>query len=240
MKRGDFKEIKNEHIDVVKTIIKNHGTCMVISCYDCPFAQRNSANHEDCIPSGYCTDGMSKKDKDEKLLKSAKEFLDMLNTQEYTFKNAKVGDRVWDILKGWGTITSIREDNDYPIRVTSDINTWTIFTLDGKRDEKDINPTLFWNEIKYEMPEKPFSLEEELRKLQVKEFKYNDCNYYLRWDSHHNKLDYGYSIMYNIPCVVYFEKHNIEQFVSKVEHQNITRKEFFRVYNNIFGGSING
>ena len=58
------------------------------------------------------------------------------------FKNAKVGDRVYDVLKGWTTITSIVKDSDYPIRVTNDDNTWVIFTLEGKRNKEDANPTL--------------------------------------------------------------------------------------------------
>lgn len=106
------------------------------------------------------------------------------------FKNAKVGDRVYDMLKGWTTITSIVKDSDYPIRVTNDDNTWVIFTLEGKRNKEDDNPTLFWNKIKYEIPGKPFSLEDELRRLEVVEFNIENRNYYLYWDNCGENIEY--------------------------------------------------
>lgn len=152
------------------------------------------------------------------------------------FRNAKVGDRVWDILKGWGTITSISEDNDYPIRVTSDEHIWTIFTLDGKRTKEDINPSLFWDKIKYEIPKKPFSLENELRNLEVIKFKEDEENYVLLWDNDSEKIEYDYFYYQEFPLMKYFNKKSIDNFMDNIEDRKITKEEFFKAYNIVFGG----
>lgn len=64
------------------------------------------------------------------------------------FDNAKVGDRVYDVLRGWGTIIAIELNQEYPIYFNADIDSFCTFTLDGKRDKIDKTPTLFWNEVK--------------------------------------------------------------------------------------------
>lgn len=72
-----------------------------------------------------------------------------------TFKNAKPGDRVWDILKGWGTITSISAKSDYSIEVMFSYNNVVAYTVEGKSFISDINSSLFWAEVKIEAPEEP-------------------------------------------------------------------------------------
>lgn len=82
------------------------------------------------------------------------------------FDSAKVGDRVYDILRGWGTIVEIKLNQECPIYFNADIDSFCTFTLDGKRSEIDKNPTLFWNEIKLpsnEEDKKPFNLVEFLK-----------------------------------------------------------------------------
>lgn len=64
-----------------------------------------------------------------------------------TFRNAKVGDRVWSIRFGWGKITEVLPRELYSI-VAGFNNTSSSFTFDGKYDSTDINPELFWNEFK--------------------------------------------------------------------------------------------
>lgn len=67
------------------------------------------------------------------------------------FTNAKIGDRVWNFLAGWGTITDI---NDGIITVDYDdrYQGCETFYFTGKKDKKDKNPSFFWAEIKYAMP----------------------------------------------------------------------------------------
>ena len=80
------------------------------------------------------------------------------------FSNAKIGDKVWSLTRGWGTIT-IDEDHgqssDYPIHVRFDKGSNDYYTVCGKFYTHDINPSLFWDEIKLEIPKKP------LHKLEV-------------------------------------------------------------------------
>jgi hypothetical protein len=72
-----------------------------------------------------------------------------------TFKTAKPGDRVWDIRKGWGTIFCNHIDDEYPIEVNFDSESNDTFTLEGKAFRLDLNPTLFWDELKFVVPEQP-------------------------------------------------------------------------------------
>jgi hypothetical protein len=73
-----------------------------------------------------------------------------------TFENAQVEDRVWSIRHGWGVITHI---STYKICVKFESLNWDcIFTICGKNDDKDLNPTLFWNEVKIDIPQKPIKM----------------------------------------------------------------------------------
>ena len=76
------------------------------------------------------------------------------------FKDAKVGDRVWDIMHGWGKIIEIYKDPEvpYPIKV-SDLENESLrtetYTWDGKTFRNHINPTLFWDKINIKPPPQP-------------------------------------------------------------------------------------
>lgn len=74
------------------------------------------------------------------------------------FRRAKVGDRVWSYLDGWGTIidTSFgQEGYSFPIRVQYSDSDTECYTTCGKLYNRNINPTLFWDEIKFDIPDKP-------------------------------------------------------------------------------------
>lgn len=70
------------------------------------------------------------------------------------FKNAEVGDKVWSVGHGWGKITHIDNDDTYPLKVKFDGDSAT-YTLEGKFYKDDLNPTLFWDEVKIVPPPKP-------------------------------------------------------------------------------------
>jgi hypothetical protein len=78
------------------------------------------------------------------------------------FNEIKIGDRVWDFVYGWGEVVSFIDDEDCPIAVKFN-NTIESYTLDGRPDKKS-NQTLFWNEIKFEIPKKS--------KIELRENKY--------------------------------------------------------------------
>lgn len=152
------------------------------------------------------------------------------------FRNAKVGDRVWSFANNWGTIKKIELTSDYPITIKFDNNITMSYTSDGRCNEYNVSPTLFWDEIKFDIPEKPFNLEEELRKLEIKEFELEEINYSLVWD--HTTYDISYKAIwhYQIPLIIYFEHESILNFMERIKDKKITKEEFFKAYKNVFGG----
>jgi hypothetical protein len=73
-----------------------------------------------------------------------------------TFNNAQTGDRVWSIRHGWGTVTYL---SDHKIFVKfKDLNWDCVFTICGKYDDEDLYPTLFWDEVKIDIPLKPIKM----------------------------------------------------------------------------------
>lgn len=72
------------------------------------------------------------------------------------FKNAIVGDRVWSIRKGWGTVIKVDTDSDYPIKVRLDVSERIEgYTYDGRFTSVDLGPELFWDEVHIVAPSKP-------------------------------------------------------------------------------------
>lgn len=62
----------------------------------------------------------------------------------------KVGDKVFNMLNGWGVVESLYKFNDsYPIEVKFDEYS-SLYTEKGKQHEYHINPSLFLEEIKLE------------------------------------------------------------------------------------------
>ena len=77
-------------------------------------------------------------------------------SKKVTFTDAKAGDRVWSITEGWGVIRERREPlYQYPLTVDFENGSYRAYTLWGRLYISDLNPTLFWDEVKTETPEKP-------------------------------------------------------------------------------------
>ena len=72
--------------------------------------------------------------------------------------DAIVGDKVWDVQRGWGNIIEIDPTSYYPIVVRfvyenhDEVDT---YMFDGRSKEIHKNPTLFWDEIKITPPPRP-------------------------------------------------------------------------------------
>lgn len=154
------------------------------------------------------------------------------------FRNAKVRDRAYDILRGWGTIVEINEDREYPIVFVADVDSFCTFTFDGKRDVNDKNPSLFWDEIKYEIPEKStvFDLEKELRKLIIKEFEFEERNYYLYYNLEDEEIATRVIGRGIEPFKIYFTEKSIHNFFEAIKFKYISKEEFFKAYKKVFGG----
>lgn len=70
------------------------------------------------------------------------------------FTDARVGDKVYLYSYGYGRITSIAPSEDFPISATG--NQWFYrFSLDGKSDEHQDAPVLFWDKPKIVAPPQP-------------------------------------------------------------------------------------
>lgn len=67
------------------------------------------------------------------------------------FKDAKVGDKVWCITTGWTEIKRITPNSIWPIYTDCRDK----YTFEGKNQPRDLNPSLFWDEIKIEIPKNP-------------------------------------------------------------------------------------
>lgn len=77
MKREDFKEITEKHIETARKIVKLKGSCAGIECENCPFSGENSTlNIENCVDI-YSLGDIGFGEEDEKLLQSANDFLEM-------------------------------------------------------------------------------------------------------------------------------------------------------------------
>lgn len=72
-----------------------------------------------------------------------------------TFETAKVGDKVWSIEYGWGVIQSTSHTYTNPILVRFAEDDYMSFKLSGSQFHEYRHQTLFWDEIKFEAPQKP-------------------------------------------------------------------------------------
>ena len=69
------------------------------------------------------------------------------------FEDVKKGDKVWSFVYGWGVVEDIRKKK---LQITVKFkNERDTFTLDGKMYKTDMYQTLFWDEVKFEIPNKP-------------------------------------------------------------------------------------
>lgn len=73
------------------------------------------------------------------------------------FVDVKVGDKVWDICRGWGVVTTLNVCDTYPIEVEFEHGDGT-YARDGYYNLEDVNPSLFWDEIELVAPQKPLPL----------------------------------------------------------------------------------
>jgi hypothetical protein len=94
-------------------------------------------------------------------------------------KNAEIGDRVWSVLSGWGTLVRIDEGEDYPFVVKYSDCSCRKYDEYGKRLNNDLNPELYWSEIKFETPKKSLpDLEKDTRVIVWNGFLNDEHNAY--------------------------------------------------------------
>ena len=100
-----------------------------------------------------------------------------------TFTDAKVGDRVWSLTEGWGTIIDrFSPYIYYPVAVEFDNGAYRTYTLLGRLYISDHRPTLFWDEVVVEAPAKPMPVLQVDAKVLV--WNYGSRTKYCRHFSH--------------------------------------------------------
>lgn len=150
------------------------------------------------------------------------------------FENAKVGDRVWDFVRNeWGEIIKIDKMSGYPLNVKFKRDGYR-YTVDGKICKDDGNPRLFWGEIKFEVPEKPFKLVNILSdyildgRLISKDFKKYDDNAYFYYDSYNKKMRWDTHCSNYYPGMQLFELNEdlLDEIINEANKANVTFEEF--------------
>lgn len=151
------------------------------------------------------------------------------------FRNAKVGDKVWDFVYGEGVIIEISDCEQYPLTVTFKNDVCATFTYDGKMMVIG-NQTLFWDRFEFTPPAKPFDLVDYLNKnLIKKEFKKGEDNFYLYYDHEHNVWEIANSIRFE-EIKVYFDCIHIEDRIifnkvaKTLTDKQITPKQLKQAY----------
>lgn len=78
-------------------------------------------------------------------------------TEKAMFADAVPGDRVWCPRFGFGVVhyNMAPQFSEFPICVDFDSGYSEVFQLDGRCSKDDLNPSLFWDEIKFEIPPRP-------------------------------------------------------------------------------------
>jgi hypothetical protein len=71
------------------------------------------------------------------------------------FKDAKAGDRVWSVRRGWGSVKAIHEGGYSIIVKFENCPELGSYGYDGMEFHHDVFPTLFWDEVKIVPPPKP-------------------------------------------------------------------------------------
>lgn len=154
------------------------------------------------------------------------------------FRTAKVGDKVWCVKFGWGIINKIYDDEVYAIKVeyidTKGMTQYDSFTFDGKYYKSDINPILFWNEIKLpttEEDKKPFNLVEFLKdKTEPIQFTNGASNCYIYYGSLGERFYCDSTPMSDRIGTVYLRKEGIQDIVKELNENKVTQQQLKDAY----------
>lgn len=153
------------------------------------------------------------------------------------FDNAETGNRVWDLIYGWGTITK-KKKGRCTMTVIFDKNDKVVeYFLDGYLENEHVR-RLFWNEVKLPTIEedKCFNLVDYLKdKLIVKKFVYRDDNYYLarEWNPSGYSTTFSYENYNEIIGTIYFENTNINEVWKMLCVQKITYEQLQEAFKKI-------
>lgn len=149
------------------------------------------------------------------------------------FDNAKVGDRVFSTIYGWGKVFSVdKTDVHFPLVIEFDKNIRMCYRSDGTTNGLNKFPNLFWNEVKLptdEEDKKPFDLVEFLREnLEPKEFKKMENNHYLYYDTSIN--EWRETQVQTIDFTTVFFKSVTDNIILELSYQKIKPHQLKQAY----------
>lgn len=143
------------------------------------------------------------------------------------FRDAKVGDRIFDILLGWGVVENIDLNLNLPLRVKFDVGL-SNYTLDGKTSDNHIRPRLYWDEIKFKIPERPFDLGAEFNKVEIMTNNYEDG---IKFCIFYNKLHKIWMIFHSSKIIehpiniVFSDCNQLKEFKNLLNEHKITPEQ---------------
>lgn len=101
------------------------------------------------------------------------------NNMENDFSNVKVNDEVFHIRYGKCIVSAVpkREDDYFNIKYSDSMGEFSIkFTVTGRMDKFDLNPSVFWDEIKIVSPQKPKRKIEKIAEWWLNVYKDDETN----------------------------------------------------------------
>jgi hypothetical protein len=127
---------------------------------------------------------------------------------ETTFENARVGDRVCDVVYGWGTVSRIDEGAIFPVRVEFRKNhrKFTITYFFSGQQTHGRPQTLFWDEIPIIAPPRPKRL---VTKTAVGWMNVYPSNVFEFWDTQATADEYASKR--RIACVKLTGSYEVEE-----------------------------
>lgn len=154
------------------------------------------------------------------------------------FSNIKIGNRVWSIQYKWGVVTSYCANFIYSIEVLFDNGIQKTYTIEGKRNEEDTVPELFWNEIYIptdKEDKRPFDLIDFLKdNFDRKFFVKGDKNYNIVYSHFYNEFYFHCSDEYENMTTVFIKSKNcnnsIKSLVDKLNENKVTKEKLVEAY----------
>lgn len=146
------------------------------------------------------------------------------------FDNAKVGDKLWDILlQEWGTVEYIDSEEIKVVYIVGNDEISVTYNLDGIYGDTK-TPVLYYREKFIDTSDdKPFNLVEYLKEnLQPTEFRIGEENFYLYFDAE-DEMWYSFSSEIDIAITVYF-KTCTRELVDELDENKITPQQLKQAY----------
>lgn len=161
------------------------------------------------------------------------------------FDGIEVGDKIWTFEFGECEVVELLQHSIKVHYYSNGKNRYSWYEYDGIMsctDEKR-SQTAFWSKPEIIAPPRPFSLENEIKKLKVKKFCDNECNAYIYVCLRNNIIEYNIDRNIRKLGTIYFEKEGINELVKKCKENKVSANELVEMFDKIFVKSevrING